>query len=191
MAGKKEEVSLFYVFLCLVIIVGVGYLAVSAFTGKLGTGNRPASSTTEGEITLTLTDDKATELLRGSLPENVPLNDLEVKFQSGRIVIGGKADVDGILTSAVTESYPDLGAIKSLLPSNVSFSASFTVSVVGEGVNAEPNEFYLSGYRIPVAFLPSSIKKSLNGAINAAVGNTGLKITGISVGDGRATISAK
>jgi hypothetical protein len=190
MSGKKDGVSLSFLLLCLVIIAGAGYLLMSAFKGK-GGPVKVTSATTEGSISLTLTEDKATELLRDAVPDNIPVTDLVVRFTNGHIIISGNADVNGILSSAVTESYPDLGAIKALLPDTVSFSASFTVTVGDNGVDAEPTEFYLSGYRIPIGFLPSALKKSLNSAINSWIGNTGLTITGITVGEGKATISAE
>jgi len=189
MAQKEHGVSLTYVMLCLVILGGIGYLIVSAFKNN-GIGAY-TGTTREGSVKVTVTDGITTELLRGAVPAGVPVDGLTVNFADGEIKISGRAAVGGILTAAVVEGYPDLGAIKAILPDYVSLAATFAVRAGDDGVDIQPTGFYLAGYRIPLAFLPSGINDALNSAINSAVGDTGLKIVSIIIGDGSATITAE
>lgn len=186
---KKERVSFAYLFFCTVIVLGVGYLLFSAFSRGRENGEQ-SPIRTSGSISVTITEEKATELLGDAVPENIPLESLELKFTPGRVRISGKADVNKILSVAITEDYPDLGALKAILPDTVSFSAVFEPATQGNGVSLQPKEFSLSGYRIPLAFLPTGLKDSLDRVINNAIASTGLKITGIEIKQGSATIQA-
>jgi hypothetical protein len=188
--AKNDRVSFAFIFFCIVIALGIGYLAYSAFSRGERNENRDKIRTSD-PISVTITDEKATELLRSAVPESMPLDSLNLSFMTRRVRISGNADVNKILSAAVIDGYPDIGALKAILPDNVSFSAVFEPAAGAYGINLQPKEFSLSSYRIPLAFLPSGLKESLDRAINAAVESTGLKITGIEIDEGSATIQAE
>ena len=133
----------------------------------------------------------ANELLQSFLPSDFPVANTSLRFSEKGIGVSGDADTAKIIDLTVEKSYPELAAVKSLLPAQVSFSAVFSAGMEDGTLKITPKSFSLGGYSIPLGLLPKALKSAIGDLITSQIEKTGFTVTGISLQAGQATIHAK
>lgn len=178
-----------FLFFCLLILVGLLVLMRPSLLHRRTTHAQP--DPTDAVLRITLTDTKANELLQSYLPSDFPVQKLRVRFSPDGLTISGAARPDGILPSQVLQTYPELLAVRSLLPESVDTAVQFSVHVDRGALRIQPKSFSLGGYAIPVGFLPNKLTASISDFLSAQLEKSGFSITDVRLDAGQITVAAR
>lgn len=182
---RRHSGILFYGF-CTVSIVGVILLARS----WMNRNRESISPVSADDMTVTMTDSMATELLQNALPEGFPVSKPEMRFVGDEIEISGTAVTETILSRTAVAEYPELDSVRRILPQTVFFRAAFRAEVQNGSLQLSPSEFQLGEFRIPLGFLPGNVKQTLGELLAQQADRVGFRITAVRVTDGQLSVSA-
>lgn len=146
---------------------------------------------TDSILRITLTDTKANELLQSYLPSDFPFQNVRVKFAPDGLTISGLVNPTSILPAQILQTYPELLAIRSLLPESVEAAVRFSVYADRGSLFIQPKAFSLGGYAIPVGFLPKSLTTSISDLLSAQLKKSGFSITSVQLTSGQITVAAQ
>lgn len=186
MTRKKSSDRLFW-FFCLVILCGVGWLVWS----RAGRDGIKSTATGDGSLRITITEAKANELLSAMLPSDFSVTDPSVRFTDEGLFFSGTANPSQFIDANVEFAYPELAAIKRLLPNRVSFEAHFTVTNKGGKPNIVPKALELEQYSIPLGLLPRSVQTTISDLILSQIDRTGFTLTELHISAGKLTIGVQ
>lgn len=178
-----------FLFFCLLILAGLLVLLRPSLLHRRTTHAQP--DPTDAVLRITLTDTKANELLQSYLPSDFPVQKLRVRFSPDGLTISGAARPDGILPFQVLQTYPELLAIRSLLPESVDTAVQFSVHVDRGALRIQPKSFSLGGYAIPVGFLPNKLTASISDFLSTQLEKSGFSITDVRLDAGQITVAAR
>lgn len=178
-----------FLFFCLLILFALLVFLKPSVLHKHTTHSQP--DVTDSVLQITLTDTKANELLQSYLPSDFLFQNVRVKFASDGLTISGLVNPTLILPSQVLQTYPELLAIRSLLPDSVETVVRFSVYVEHGTLLIQPKAFSLGGYAIPVGFLPKSLTASISDLLSSQLEKSGFSITSVLLASGQITVAAK
>lgn len=178
-----------FLFFCLLILAGLLVLIRPSLLHRRTAHSLP--NLTDAVLRITLTDTKANELLQSYLPSDFPFQNLRVRFSPDGLTISGAVNPDGILPSQVLQTYPELLAIRSLLPDSVDTAVQFSVHADHGTLHIQPKSFSLGGYAIPVGFLPNKLTASISNFLSAQLEKSGFSITDVLLDAGQITVAAR
>ena len=185
---RKKSSNALFLFFCLIIVAGTFVLARS-FLKRAPVENEGPPG--ESALSVTITDSMANELLSSFLPTDFPVDNTSLRFTEKGIHVSGEADTAKIIDLTVEKNYPELAAVKSLLPARVAFSATFSAAMEDGALNVAPQSFSLGGYSIPLGLLPKALKSAVGELIASQIEKTGFTVTGVSLQAGQVTVHAK
>ena len=189
MEKQRKRISKAFIFFLLVIFAGIAYLFRGYYLDKLKMLINISGLGT-AEITFTVTEAKATEILSDILKEESSFKNLSVTFQNGKIAVFGDISVRKIITESVTSNYPELSSVVQLLPEVASASVWVEVDVDNGNIRLSPDGFELNGWKIPLGLLPKSYKEAIGEMIIKAtdVNSIGLEFLRVSSQNGKLTV---
>ena len=186
MARKKSSDRLFW-FFCLVILCGCVWLVWC----RVERGGIKSTATGDGSLRITITEAKANELLSAMLPSDFAVTDPNVRFTNEGLFFSGTANPSQFIDANVELAYPELAAIKRLLPNRVAFEAHFTVTNKDGKPNIVPKALVLEQYSIPLGLLPRSIQSAISDLILSQIDRTGFTLTELHISAGKLTIGVQ
>jgi len=158
MEKQRKRISKAFIFFLLVIFAGIAYLFRGYYLDKLKMLINISGLGT-AEITFTVTEAKATEILSDILKEESSFKNLSVTFQNGKIAVFGDISVRKIITESVTSNYPELSSVVQLLPEVASASVWVEVDVDNGNIKLSPDGFEINGWKFLLVFCLKAIKK--------------------------------
>lgn len=185
---RKKTSNALFLFFCFLIVAGTFVLAQSFLKRKaVGNAGQPEKSA----LSVTITDSMANELLRSFLPADFPVDNTSLQFVEKGILISGEADTAKIIDLTIEKSYPELAAVRSLLPVRVAFSAAFSAAMDDGTLNIAPESFSLGNYSIPLGLLPKALKSAVGDLLASQIEKNGFSVTDISLHTGQMTVHLK
>jgi hypothetical protein len=192
MENRRKKSNKAFIFFLFVIFAGVAYLLRGYYVDKLKLlVNR--SGIASPQITLTVTEIKAAEILSDILKEEKSISNLSVLFQSGKIALCGDIKVKQVITDAVTANYPELSPVVQLFPETTSAAVWVSPYVDNGDLKLMPEGFAINGWQIPLGLLPASYKDAIGEMIIKAtdINKLGLEFVDIKSQNGKLKVDAQ
>lgn len=186
MVRKKTSDRLFW-FFCLVILCGCGWLVWC----RAERDGIKSAATGDGSLRITITEAKANELLSAMLPSDFAVTDPHVRFTDEGLFFSGTANPSQFIDANVELAYPELAAIKRLLPNRVAFVALFTVANKDGKPSIVPKSLAVEQYPIPLGLLPRSVQATISDLILSQIDRTGFTLTELHISAGKLTIGVQ